>query len=228
MECPLIISKNTLIKNNMKATLLTVILVAITSISVAQQTATTSDGKTVILNEDGTWKYDETKSTNILFNDSLLPKFSKPISSKTLLKSQRTNHAVWYNSLKWSTVDVKPTEASEYLFKLKDRDGYCLTVVEKIEIPVENFREIILKSLRMRGAEQMEIVKEEYRMVNGQRVLHMQFDASSKGIKFTYTGYYYSNETGTTQLLCYTGKNLFKDYKQDFENMLNGFAVIPE
>ena len=212
----------------MKATLLTVILVAITSISVAQQTATTSDGKTVILNEDGTWKYDETKSTNILFNDSLLPKFSKPISSKTLLKSQRTNHAVWYNSLKWSTVDVKPTEASEYLFKLKDRDGYCLTVVEKIEIPVENFREIILKSLRMRGAEQMEIVKEEYRMVNGQRVLHMQFDASSKGIKFTYTGYYYSNETGTTQLLCYTGKNLFKDYKQDFENMLNGFAVIPE
>ena len=78
----------------MKATLLTVILVAITSISVAQQTATTSDGKTVILNEDGTWKYDETKSTNILFNDSLLPKFSKPISSKTLLKSQRTNHAV--------------------------------------------------------------------------------------------------------------------------------------
>ena len=80
----------------------------------------------------------------------------------------------------------------------------------------------------MRGAEQMEIVKEEYRMVNGQRVLHMQFDASSKGIKFTYTGYYYSNETGTTQLLCYTGKNLFKDYKQDFENMLNGFAVIPE
>ena len=212
----------------MKATLLTVILVVITSISVAQQTATTSDGKTVILNEDGTWKYDETKSTNILFNDSLLPKFSKPISSKTLLKSQRTNHAVWYNSLKWSTVDVKPTEASEYLFKLKDRDGYCLTVVEKIEIPVENFREIILKSLRMRGAEQMEIVKEEYRMVNGQRVLHMQFDASSKGIKFTYTGYYYSNETGTTQLLCYTGKNLFKDYKQDFENMLNGFAVIPE
>lgn len=212
----------------MKATLLTVILVAITSISVAQQTATTSDGKTVILNEDGTWKYDETKSTNILFNDSLLPKFSKPLSSKTLLKSQRTNHAVWYNSLKWSTVDVKPTEASEYLFKLKDRDGYCLTVVEKIEIPVENFREIILKSLRMRGAEQMEIVKEEYRMVNGQRVLHMQFDASSKGIKFTYTGYYYSNETGTTQLLCYTGKNLFKDYKQDFENMLNGFAVIPE
>lgn len=212
----------------MKATLLTVILVIITSISVAQQTATTSDGKTVILNEDGTWKYDETQSTNILFNDSLLPKYSKPLSSKTLLKSQRTNHAVWYNSLKWSTVDIKPTEASEYLFKLKDRDGYCLTVVEKIEIPVENFREIILKSLRMRGAEQMEIVKEEYRMVNGQRVLHMQFDASSKGIKFTYTGYYYSNETGTTQLLCYTGKNLFKDYKQDFENMLNGFAVIPE
>ena len=212
----------------MKATLLTGILVIITSISIAQQTATTSDGKTVILNEDGTWKYDEPQSTNILFNDSLLPKYSKPLSSKTLLKSQRTNHAVWYNSLKWSTVDVKPTEASEYLFKLKDRDGYCLTVVEKIEIPVENFREIILKSLRMRGAEQMEIVKEEYRMVNGQRVLHMQFDASSKGIKFTYTGYYYSNETGTTQLLCYTGKNLFKDYKQDFENMLNGFAVIPE
>jgi hypothetical protein len=212
----------------MKTILFISLLKTTCSISVAQQTATTKDGKTVVLNEDGTWKYDETRSASIEFNDSLLTKYNKPLSAKTLLKSQRTDHAVWYNALKWSTVDAKPTEATEYLFKLKDRDGYCITVVEKIEVPVENFREIILKSLRMRGAEEIEIVKEEYRMVNGKRVLHMQFDARSKGITFTYTGYYYSNDTGTTQLLCYTGKNLFKDYKQDFENMLNGFTVVPE
>jgi len=212
----------------MKSFFLIGLLLTVSTHLIAQQTATTTDGKTVILNDDGTWRYQEKPLAAIEFNDSLLTKYKKPATAKTLLKSERTDHAIWYNSLKWSTVDLKPTEATEYVFKLKDKDGYCITVVEKIEMPIENFREIMLKNLRMRGAEAIDIIKEEYRMVNGTRVLHIQFNASANGVKFSYTGYYYSNEKGTTQLLCYTSKNLFSEYKQEFENMLNGFVVIPE
>jgi Protein of unknown function (DUF3157) len=212
----------------MKSVFLIGILLTISALAVAQQTATTQDGRTVLLNDDGTWKYQDKPSTGIEFNDSLLTKYTKSVAAKTLLKSERTNHAIWYNSSKWSTIDLKPTDASEYVFKLKDKDGYCITIVEKIEMQLVNFREIMLKNLRMRGAEAIDVIKEEYRIVNGNRVLHMQFDAIGNGVKFSYTGYYFSNEKGTTQLLCYTAKNLFSEYKQEFENMLNGFTVIPE
>ncbi|MFY7839120.1 MAG: DUF3157 family protein [Lacibacter sp.] len=214
----------------MKSTILVFALLFSASVSFAQQTATTKDGKTVILNDDGTWVYqaEANNSNKTEFNDSLLTKYSKPTAAKTILKSERTDHALWYNETKWNLSDMKPTEASEYLLKLKDKDGYCITVVEKIEIPIENFSSIVVKSMKMRGAENVNIETEEYRMVNGKRVLFMQFSVTMKGMNFTYAGYYFSNESGTTQILCYTAKNLFKQYQQDFMTMLNGFVVVPK
>ncbi len=195
---------------------------------IAQQTATTKDGRLVILNEDGTWAYQpEGIANKILLNDSLLTKYSKPTTAKTLLKSERTDHALWYNENLWSRSDMKLSEANEFLLKLKDQDGYCITVVEKIEIPIDNFSAIVLKSMKMRGVENIVVEKEEFRIVNGKRVLFMQFNATSNGITFTYAGYYFSNETGTSQILCYTAKNLFSQYKQSFMDMLNGFVVAP-
>jgi hypothetical protein len=213
----------------MKTTILFLALLLPASALLAQQTATTKDGKTVLLNEDGTWVYQpEATGSKIEFNDSLLTKYSKPTAAKTLLKSERTDHAIWYNETKWTRSDMKPTEASEYLLKLKERDGYFITVVEQIEIPLENFSNIVVKSMKMRGAENLVVEKEEYRLVNGKRVLFMQFTATTSGMTFTYAGYYFSNESGTSQILCYTAKNLFNQYKQDFMNMLNGFVVMPK
>jgi hypothetical protein len=213
----------------MKTTILFLALLLPASALLAQQTATTKDGKTVLLNEDGTWVYQpEATGSKIEFNDSLLTKYSKPTAAKTLLKSERTDHAIWYNETKWTRSDMKPTEASEYLLKLKERDGYCITVVEQIEIPLENFSNIVVKSMKMRGAENLVVEKEEYRLVNGKRVLFMQFTLTMSGMTFTYAGYYFSNESGTSQILCYTAKNLFNQYKQDFMNMLNGFVVMPK
>lgn len=196
----------------------------------SQQTATTKDGKTVILNDNGTWVYqtDSDSNNKTQFKDSLLIKYNKSSAAKTLLKSERTDHALWYNETKWTRSDMKPTEASEFLLKLKDQDGYCITVVEKIEIPIENFSTIVLKSLKMRGAENVLVEKEEFRLVNGIRVLFMQFSVTMSGMNFTYVGYYFSNESGTSQVLCYTAKNLFKQYQQEFMTMLNGFVVIPK
>lgn len=211
----------------MKTTILLLTFLLSAPILFAQQTATTKDGKIVILNDDGTWVYQtEATSSKTQFNDSLLTKYSRPTASKTLLKSERTDHAIWYNETKWTISDTKPTEVSEYLLKLKGQDGYCITVVEKIEIPIENFSGLVIKNMKMRGAENVNVEKEEYRMVNGRRVLFMQFTVTMNGMSFTYAGYYFSNESGTSQVLCYTAKNLFSQYKQDFMNMLNGFVVV--
>ncbi len=81
-----------------------------------------------------------------------------------------------------------------------------------------------LRKEKLRG--DAKIVKEEYRIVNNQKVLCMQMRGTIKGIKFVYFGYYYSDKSGTIQLLTYTSEELFKDLQKEFEEFLNGFVVI--
>ena len=49
----------------------------------------------------------------------------------------------------------------------------------------------------------------------------MQMDGTIQGIKFSYFGYYYSDKSGSTQLLVYTASNLADKYKIEIENFLN-------
>ena len=208
----------------MKYTILIILLFNVSLSCISQETAVTKDGKKVLLYENGTWKYIQDVE-GVKMPDSSLKKFSRPAASKTLLASKRTDHAIWYDATKWALSDMKVSDVNEYLFKLKNEDAYCMTVVEKIEIPIDNFKNIVLKSLEMKGLESVEVLDEDFRMVNGQRVLQLQFTGSLQGMRFTYMGYYFSNESGTSQILCYTSANLFKQYKAQFENMLNGFTV---
>ena len=76
------------------------------------------------------------------------------------------------------------------------------------------------------AAPDIRIVDEEYRIVNGTKVLMIQMSGTIQGIKFTYYGYYYSNENGTIQLLTYTATNLLKEYNQDIEAFLNGLVEL--
>ena len=76
-----------------------------------------------------------------------------------------------------------------------------------------------------KAAPDARIVKEEYRVVNGNKVIYLEMEGTIQGIKFKYLGYYYSGRSGSTQYLTYTGANLVGEYKKDIERFLNGFTV---
>lgn len=52
------------------------------------------------------------------------------------------------------------------------------------------------------------ITKQEYRIVNGNKVIYLEIDGTIQGINFKYLGYYYSNISGSTQYITYTGASL--------------------
>ena len=70
-----------------------------------------------------------------------------------------------------------------------------------------------------------EIVKEDFRMVNGKKVFFMQMNGTTQGIKFTYLGYYYSNQSGTFQFVTYTAQNLLAKAQTEMFELLNGVVV---
>jgi hypothetical protein len=115
-------------------------------------------------------------------------------------------------------------DAQEYSFQSRGKDIYAMLITEKINIPIENLRNLAVSNAK-EAAPDTKVITEEYRMVNGKKIFFMQMNGSIQGIKFTYLGYYYSSEGGTIQFISYTSQDLLNEYKNDMFDLLNGFTI---
>ena len=191
----------------------------------AQQKAVTETGEEVILYDDGTWSYIneyQLSKKDIPTNQN---RFEKDYESTFLLKSSNFNVGFYLNPKLWSFKKAIDNPDVEYELQLKDKDLYGMIITERVEIPLKT-----LKSLAMDNAKSvspdLKIIKEEYRYVNGIKVLLLQMDGSMDGVKFSYYGYYFSNTNGSVQFITYTSQNLLKSYKPDIEKLLNGLVEL--
>ena len=190
----------------------------------AQLKAVTENGDEVTLYDDGSWSYNEEQIEPLAIRTNN-QSFEKDKSATFLVKSKRNTFGFWNDPKLWTLSKSGANEDVEYFLQMKDEDLYAMLISEKIEIPVENLREIAFQNAK-NVASDLKIVDEEYRKVNGLDVLMLQMDGTIQGIKFSYYGYYYSNSEGTVQFVTYTAQNLLKGYKDDCEKLLNGLVSL--
>lgn len=216
-----------------KALLFFILLKAGLSLSaVAQQHAVTDSGRVVLLNDNGTWQYEEVISTDNVAekaNDTSVDisykKYFRPASSKAILKSQRNKTAIWYNTQSWRKNSTAFSEASEFSLTTFNGDGYCTIVTEAIQLTYGLMKEAVVKNAQSLATD-FKITSEEFRNVNGRKVMCLTAKATSQGLKFSFMYYIYTGSIGTTQLICYTSDNIFNQRKRDFEELMNGFVVL--
>lgn len=201
---------------------LTTLLLLLTMLVCADQTAVTDNGDIVILRTDGTWEYQDVFSKagdEIPVNKK---RFKKSSSAIFALKSKENKAAFWLDTQKWTF--EKGSGPIEYSLDLKKGDLYAMIVTERIPISLEALPKIALANARKASAD-IQIVKQEYRKVNGLTVIYLVMEGTVETIPFRYAGYYYSDESGTTQLIAYTAIDLADEYKEEIEELLNGFDV---
>lgn len=211
---------------NMKITILLFFYLLLINLVSAQQKAVTETGEEVVLFDNGTWEYqnkDYLKETEIPTNSTVFKKDDD--YSTFLLKSNITNVGFHLNPKVWSFKKATDNADAEYELQLKEGDLYGLVISEKVEIPLLTLKSVAFETARS-SAPDLKIIKEEYRIVNGIKVLLLQMNGTIQGIKFSYYGYYFSNAGGTTQFLTYTSQNLLEGYKEECEKLLNGLVEI--
>ena len=192
----------------------------------AQKKAITDTGYEVILYNDGTWVFSDQASKTKTKELALNPQeFTKSKEATFLLKSTKVKTGLWLNPNKWRFSKAQETEDSEYILTYNEGDIYGLIINEKVEIPLEFLKNIVLDNAKTAAPDAV-IKHEEYRMVNGIKVMQLDIQGTIQGIRFSYFGYYYSNKYGTTQLLLYTSQNLMESYRQECEYLLNGLVEI--
>lgn len=191
----------------------------------AQIKAVTSNGDEVVLNPDGTWQYVNDSLTVSKPIETNPAKFVESPDASFLVKSNKIPCGVYINPKKWNFSKQDGTRATEFMFTLKDNDAYAMLITEKMEIPIETLKSAALSNAR-KASPGIKVTSEEYRNVNGIKVLCMQMEGIVQGMNFTYLGYYFSNEGGTVQFITYTSSSLMKEYKKELETLLNGFVVV--
>ena len=209
----------------MKNLFFTLLILISTSGVYSQIKAITEAGDEVWLFDDGTWLYTSEIASDespISVNNELFTKNSKATFN---VKSNKIDIGIWINPKEWSFTKNADNDAAEYQFQKKDEDLYALFIAERAEIPLENLRSIAIQNAKS-VAPDLKIIREEYRIVNGNKVLMMQMSGTVQGIKFVYFGYYYTFEKGSVQFLSYTALNLFETYAKDMETLLNGLNRI--
>lgn len=203
------------------------LLLVVSFISVpclAQTSALTDSGEEVILYDDGTWKYVNPESIPLMItlNEK---EFKSPKDASFKVKSNIVDVAFNINPKIWSFSKADNNPAAEYEFQLKGKDLYAMAICEKVEIPLVALKDISYNNAKS-AAPDLEIVEQEYRMVNGVKMLYLQMNGTLSGIKFSYFGYYFSNASGTVQFIAYTSQNMLKEYRKECEDLVNGLVVL--
>jgi len=209
----------------MKLLYLTISFTLFNILSFSQTNAITDNGDEVVLFDDGTWEYVgeiEEKDDEILFDETPI---SKPKDATFLVKSDRIPVGIWMNPKKWTFRKSVSNPAAEYEFQLRNEDLHGMMITEKIEIPLASLRTIALMNAQS-IAPDIRVVEEKYVIVNGHKVLSMVMKGTTQGIKFIYHGYYYSNTSGTVQMVTFTAQSLFDELSEEMNYILNGFVVM--
>jgi hypothetical protein len=191
----------------------------------------TNKGDKVNLYENGKWEYDRVNDSLLAIsvsdsstriNDS---DFSKGKSSIYLVKSKKLRVGVYIDPDHWGVTNGGINEPAEFNFTMKEFDILASLITEKTSFPLEDLAELIYQNAKNQSAD-VEILKKEYRIVNGVKMLCMQMKMTVKGISFIYFTYNFSNKNGTAQLTCVTNAMLFNKNRQKIEKFLNGLVIL--
>jgi hypothetical protein len=181
----------------------------------SQELATTASGKQITVFPDGTWKAVTSSSASAA---------SRPAGASATLPVNRGRSAVYYNPGKWKLQNEEQGGRSK--LEHIEGDGYAMVIAERVGMSIDVLKNIALQNAKAAAPDAV-IVAEEPRKVNGADLLMLQIEGTVSGIPFTYFGYYYTGEYGSIQVITFTGRNLFTEFKPDFEELLNGFVVKP-
>lgn len=203
------------------AAVTTLLLLGVAIIAVAEQKAITSNGEEVILHDNGKWNYVDNKKQSTQKIKSNKSKFTKSKDATFLVKSKINDSGFYINPQKW--LFQKGVAPKEYMFQLRGKSLGAMAIAEEISISTEALATIGVENAR-KVASNIQVLTQEYRNVNGLKVIYTEMTGDIKGLKFIYFAYYYADASGATQFVVYTTPNLVPKYKTEIDEFLNGLV----
>lgn len=211
----------------MKKIALTILILTCSFLS-SQIKALTEDGREVVLMENKTWRFvnetDEKTWDVIKTDDTLLTKSN---DATFLMKSKKVDAGIFINPKKWKTVKMSVLPTAEYTFQsLTNPNTMILGCLMSENAPIQtlkNLRDVMLSSIQSK-ADYFKLNKSEYRTVNGNKVLYIDYSLNTSGMDFHYIGNYYLTEDGYCNVVVFSYEKDFAKNQSEMLNFINGLV----
>jgi hypothetical protein len=184
--------------------------------------AVTQDGRFVVLQPNGTWKYVEDGKAG---GPPSPPAPARPPGATMLLAGRQVPYGIWVDQSRWRLNEPKQNMTAEHEFVHASGQAGALIVAELTRVTPENWKQIVINNAR-REAPDARITREEKKTVNGVPVLLLQSEGTGSLGPFVYYGYYYTGPRGAVQVVTYTFSGTFEQYRADLTAFLDGFVVL--
>ncbi len=205
-----------------KAAAAVVIFALLTGMNYAREMkATTEEGKTVILMDDWTWRYTQENTQESRTSQS--GEFARSPFATQEYRGKKGYYSLWLNPSKWIILEKNLNQVAEYSFCHANGDAYAMLIFERTRIPIDSLEQIVLQNA-INAAPDARITLSENRTVNGRNVRFVIIEGTISGISFIYNYYLYSGKF-SAQVITFTSRELYDEYKEDFQEFLNGFAA---
>jgi hypothetical protein len=181
--------------------------------------AVTQDGRFVVLQPNGTWRYEEAKASS--------PSIPRPLGATVLLAGRQVPYGVWLDLARWRVVDPKQNQAAEYEFTHLGGQAGAIVIPDANRVNPDTWKQIVITNARG-AAPDARITKEERKTVNGVPVLVLQWEGTGSMGPFIHYGYYYTGSRGAVQIVTYTFAATFEQYRADLTAFLDGFVVLEQ
>lgn len=159
-----------------------------------------------------------------IYKGQKIEKTSSAAKDFVTIKGAKVGYSIKYDKNKWTVEESEEDDGTEYSFTHVDGDVYGKIIPERIEMDIEALIDTALENLRALSSD-AKVVSSEEKKVNGTKMRALKMDGTLAGIVFEYYGYYYAGDAGSIQFVVYSGKNLSEDYKDDIQELLDGFEV---
>ncbi len=145
-------------------------------------------------------------------------------AGKTYQQSMAFNYVVWFDSNLWTAPDYNLNAMAELQFATYNDEAWGMVIAERGNFTLDDLKEAVLNNAR-RVANNVQLVKNEKKIINGKEMLQIQVEAEISGIGFVYYGNLYAAQDYAVQFLSYTSKSLFANYKNQMDELISGIEL---
>jgi DNA-directed RNA polymerase subunit RPC12/RpoP len=130
---------------------------------------------------------------------------------------------VWIDPQKWerASSEENPIKID---FNHKKGEAYAILIAERVSFSMELLKKAAVANAK-KAMPDVKIASEEKRVVKGKELLCLKLTGTFQGTPYIYYGYYYGGSGRSLQVVTYTASNLFDEFKQDFDDFLNGTRI---
>jgi hypothetical protein len=182
--------------------------------------AVTSDGRRVLLDDNGTWKPKEESSQRA----ATAVTRTTPKSATSVARSGYGTFSFAYDPNKWTVEQHPLSETVEFIFRHASGSGNVKVVTEQVQMTLDGLKKLNLKMMT-KGDPKAHIESESAMTVNGNAGLVIDNVSEEFGARWHVRRFLWSGKQGAVQMVATVANNLYDDRAADVNDLIAGFTT---